>query len=154
MREVKRMLTRAAKNLETFSHPRVSVALEDLDLKYIHVSNPSPDLGMDILGKRLEDIVHDQPEVQRLTAVKRTVLATGRPYHETVSLPLNGHKARTFDLSIEPTYDDADNINGLMSVNIDITDLVQARQQLTAANARLVKLLDQALDAESGRVTR
>jgi PAS domain-containing protein len=150
MKDLKRMIASAAENLETFSHPRVSVALQNFDLVYVRVYNPSPDLGMDIIGKRLEDIVGDTPEAKRLTAIKRKVIRSGTPHHETTTLPL-GRKLHTFDLNIEPTYDESGQIDGLMSANIDVTDLVQARKQLAAANARLVKLLGTAFDGEPSR---
>src|ERR1700683_5363921 len=135
------MLTKAARNLETFSHPRVSVALENLDLRFIRVYNPSPDLGMDILGKRIEDVLGDSPESRRLTELKREVIRSGKPHSDTLTLML-GRKRHVFDSTIEPTYDETGRIDGVMSVNIDVTDLGQAREQLAAANVRLWKRFD------------
>ena len=57
-----------------------------------------------------------------------------------------GSKKHILDISIEPTYGDTGNIDGLMSITIDATDIMEAREQLHEANQRLVKLLGEALD--------
>ena len=143
MKQLQDMLEQTARNLEAFTHPRVSVAWEDRSLVYTRVHNPNPDLGMDILGKKLEDILTDKTEVKRLTAEKQRVLS-GKSFHRLEKLHLGG-KVHMFDVSLEPTYDDSGAVDGLVSVSIDVTDLIAARQQLTEANARLVKLLGDAL---------
>jgi len=144
MKELRDILLRTAKDLEEFTHPRVSIAWQDRDLVYRRVHNPSPDLGQDIVGKKLEDIIGDANQARELTNVKQRVLETGQPFHEVTTLILGGER-HILDVSIEPTFNEVGEMDGLISVNIDVTDLVNAREQLAAANARLVKLLDAAL---------
>lgn len=145
MKQLRKMLAQTVKNLDAFTHPRVSVAWQDVDLVYRRVHNPSPDLPGDIIGKKLEDVIADPASAERLTQVKRQILKTHEPYASIMTLRL-GPNDHVLDVSIEPTYDSTGQVDGLISVNIDVTDLVAAREQLAEANSRLVKLLDNALD--------
>jgi len=139
------MLAVTAKKLDAFKHPRVSVAWQDVDLVYRRVHNPSPDVPGNIIGKKLEDVIGDAQQAAQLTAVKREIIRTGTPFASITTVRL-GKRDHVLDVSIEPTYDEQGEIDGLISVNIDVTDLMLARERLAEANARLVKLLDSALD--------
>jgi hypothetical protein len=145
MRELQDLLTKTSKNLEALVHPRVSIAWQDLDLVYLKVHNPSSDIEESIVGKKLGDVLTDQPEVDRLTKIKNEVIRTGKPYVEIIQIKLGG-RTHFYDISIEPTYDEIGDMDGLMSVNIDMTDLVEAREQLKLANARLMGHLDEVLN--------
>jgi hypothetical protein len=152
MKRLSIILAQTAEALEDVHYPRVSVAWQDKDLIYRRVYNPSPDLGMNILGKRLEDLMTNQAEAQRLTAIKQTVLTTGRPHHESIKIELGG-KAHYYDLTVERTEDDSGQPDGLISVNIDVTDLIFAKHQLMKANERLTQMLEDTLDS-TGPSTR
>jgi hypothetical protein len=145
MRELNELLNRTAKNLEAFGHPRVSIAWQDLDLTFTRVHNPSPDLGTGIIGKKLSDVMDDQPEAERLSDIKRRVIRTRELYVETICIELGGRK-HFYDISIEPTYDGHGKIDGLMSVNIDMTDVMEARAQLKEANDRMIGHLGQVMN--------
>jgi hypothetical protein len=153
MKKLSDILARTAENLEASAHPRVSVAWQNLDLVYTRVHNPSPDLGMDIIGKRLEDVLDNKTEARRLSEIKRQVISAGKPHAEEVQVTFGGRK-RKFDTTIEPTLDDSGNVDGLISVNVDVTDLVEARQRLVEANERLTRLLADALDQSPVRRVR
>jgi PAS domain-containing protein len=144
LRELRNILQKTAKNLDSFKHPRVSIAWTDRDLIFRRVHNPSPDLGTDILGKKLEDVLGDTVQARRLSMAKRRVLQTGKSFHSVTKVILGGNE-HTIDVSIEPTYDERGNLDGVISINIDVTDLVEARERLSEANERLVKILDTAL---------
>lgn len=148
MKQLRDILARTAKNLEAFTHPRVSVAWQDVDLVYRRVHNPSPDLPDDIIGHKLEDVIGDTAEARRLTEAKRRILRTHKPFTSLTKLRL-GKRDHVIDISIEPTYDEHGQVDGLISVNIDVTDLVEARLRLAEANERLMKLLDSALDSST-----
>jgi hypothetical protein len=145
MRELHDLLAKTSKNLESFVHPRVSIAWQDLDLVYRKVHNPSSDIEETIVGKKLGDVLTDRKEVDRLTKIKNKVIQTGEPYVEIVEITLGG-RTHFYDISIEPVYDELGEMDGLMSVNIDMTDLVEAREQLKLANARLMGHLDEVLN--------
>jgi hypothetical protein len=144
------MLTSTARRLDAFKHPRVSVAWQDLDLVYRKVFNQSSDITVNLVGKRLADVLDDPDEVRRLEAAKLKILKTGKPHHETFSTTIAGNR-HIFDVSIEPTYDAGGKLDGLISISIEITDLVSAREQLKEANNRLMKLLDQTLASPNQR---
>lgn len=144
MKKLRDMLDQTAKSLESFTHPRVSVAWQDLDLVFQRVYNPSADLPMDIVGRRVEDFIEDAARAQELSDLKRHIIREKKPYQEIIPVELGGKK-HVFDVSIEPTYDEHNEMDGLITITIDVTDLEEARQQLNEANQRLVKLLDEAL---------
>jgi len=147
LKKLSQLLAKTAKSLELFEHTRISIAWQDVDLVYRHAHNPSPDLGMDIVGKRLEDIIGDTEQARRLSAIKRTVLETGESYQERVEIPI-GQRPHHYDLTIEPTYDANGAMDGLVSINIEITDLIEAKKQLAEANERLLRLLNETLDTQ------
>lgn len=144
MRELKDILTRTASNLDAFSHPRVSIAWQDTDMVYRRVHNQSDDIGHSIIGRKLDDIMADKAELKRLTEEKLGVLRTGKAVHTFTTIELGGNK-HVFDTSLEATYNEAGEIDGLVSISIDITDIELARKELAEANKRLMKLLDNAL---------
>jgi two-component system, sensor histidine kinase len=153
MRQLRDLLSITAERLDAFTHPRVSIAWQDLDLVYRRVHNPSDDIQGSVVGHRLEDPLEDKEQAAMLTASKRKILETGEPYHEIQPIVLGGQR-HVFDVMIEPTYDENGQQDGLISINIDITDLALARERLKEANVRLIKLLDQALKSESGQRAR
>jgi len=144
VRQLKDILERTTEDLEAFTHPRVSVAWQDLDLVYWRVYNPIPEFAGHIVGKRIEDIVENKEVATELSEAKRKVIETGKSYHQAATIVMGG-RSYIFDLSIEPTYDDENQIDGLMTICVDITDLIQAKEHLAKANERLIKLLDDAL---------
>jgi PAS domain-containing protein len=149
LKKLTRMLARTAQDLEAIAHPRVSVAWQDLNLVYRRVYNPSPDISTNILGKRLEDVIDDKAKAEQLNSVKREVIRSRRPYHETVKVGFGG-RPHYYDLTVEPTYNEQGVMDGLISVNIDVTDLMEAKQHLAEANERLLSLLENTLDQQPG----
>jgi hypothetical protein len=147
LRQLKDILTRTASNLDAFTHPRVSIAWQDTDLVYRRVHNQSNDILPSIIGLKLDDIVTDKDELERLIAEKRRVLKTGRAVQTFTTIELSGKK-HVFDTSLEPTRNEAGEIDGIVSISIDITDLETAREELAEANRRLMQLLDKTLKLE------
>jgi hypothetical protein len=152
MKQLAIMLAQTSEALGGVRYPRVSVAWQDLDLVYRRVYNPNPSLGTNIVGKRLDDIMTDKAELRRLTKIKQQVLKTGKPYYESLTIELGG-KTHHYDLTIERTTDEQGRPDGLVSVNIDVSDLVKAKQQLAEANERLVQILADTLEAASPDVS-
>lgn len=147
MRQLRDILTRTASNLDAFTHPRVSIAWQDTDLIYRRVHNQSDDIEPSIIGRKLDDLMTDKAELKRLTAEKLGVLKTGQAVHTYTTMKLNGN-THMFDTSLEATRNEAGEIDGLVSISIDVTDLEMARKQLAEANKRLMKLLDETLKLE------
>jgi len=144
LKQLREMLDQTRKSLGLFTHPRVSVAWQDLNLVFRRVYNPSADLPVNIVGRRIEDFLEDEVHARELTALKQNIMLTRKPYQEVIPVMLSGHK-HIFDVNIEPTYDEAGKMDGLITITIDVTDLEEARMRLDEANQRLVKLLDEAL---------
>jgi hypothetical protein len=142
------MLTQTSKSLDSFTHPRVSVAWQDRELVFRRVYSPIADLPVDVVGKKVEDFYDDKSHAHKMSGIKRQVIESGRPYQDVITVKLGGKK-HIFDISIEPTHDGG-SIDGLMTITIDVTDLMEAREQLNEANQRLVKLLGEALDDSPG----
>lgn len=145
LKHLRKMLHQTAKNLESFTHPRASVAWQDLDLVFRKVYNPSPDLPMDIVGKKVEDFIEDKDRARELNGLKQQIIETATPHHEVIHVTLGG-RDHMYDISIEPTYDEQGEMDGLITITIDLTDLMTARRELDEANNRLVKLLSETLD--------
>ncbi len=100
---------------------------QDLDLRYTWVLNPQLGLyGEAILGKTDADILLPA-EAERLTELKRRVLATGTGVREEVLLTCN-EEVFYYDLTIEPLRDTAGNIVGITCVAVDISDRKQAEE--------------------------
>lgn len=149
MKKLQDMLNQTSKSLDSFTHPRVSVAWQDRNLVFQRVYNPSADLPTDVVGKKIEDFYDDKSHASEMSNIKRQVMESGQPFQDVITVKLGGKK-HIFDISIEPTLSDDGNIDGLMSITIDVTDLMEAREQLHEANQRLVKLLGEALDDSPG----
>ena len=145
MKRISELLESTAEHLQALNHPRVSIAWEDLDLVFRRVFNPNPDLGGDIVGKKLVDILDNPKEARRLTKIKQKVLDTRKEHHEHVVVEFGG-SAHTYDMTLQPTFDADGQLDGLMSVNIDLTDLIEAQERLKAANERLLGYLSQTLE--------
>lgn len=126
---------------------------QDRDLRYTFLYNTVAGEPDDFIG--LTDLEMSPSDYgERLTALKRRVLATGEPLR--AELPVsNDWGAWTFDLSIEPLRDGAGAIVGVTGAAIDITARRrgEARDRLLAEAGELLASSldpDEALGAITG----
>jgi len=143
------------------SEQRFRVALEgspttvfsqDRDLRYTWVYNPQEGMSEeDILGKTDEELVG--PEIaDRMTAVKRKVLETGRPTRQEFSLTARG-KIYYCDITIEPLRDATGSVIGVNCACVDVTHLREITEELRLAKEKLSEeklYLEQAINSELG----
>jgi len=143
------------------SEQRFRVALEgsptrvfsqDRDLRYTWVYNPREGMSEeDILGKTDEELF--EPEIaNRLTAMKRQVLETGKGLRREFSITERG-KTKYCDLTFEPLHDAAGSVVGLTCACINVTHLREITEELRLAKEKLSEeklYLEQAIDSELG----
>jgi len=143
------------------SEQRFRVALEgspttvfsqDRDLRYTWVYNPQEGMSEeDILGKTDEELFG--PEIaDRMTAVKRKVLETGRPTRQEFSLTARG-KIYYCDITIEPLRDATGSVIGVNCACVDVTHLREITEELRLAKEKLSEeklYLEQAINSELG----
>ncbi|HXW26649.1 MAG TPA: HWE histidine kinase domain-containing protein [Xanthobacteraceae bacterium] len=136
----------------------VTVFTQDRDLTYTSISNP-------LLGREVDDIVgrSDEeilPAASRaaVTALKRRVLAEGRPADGEVSIG-EGAGRRWFDLHVEPLRDVTGAIVGLIGAAVDNTPRKEAEvhlrllmRELTHRSKNLLAIV-QAMARQTARYT-
>ncbi len=123
--------------------------VQDRDLRYTMVVNPQ--LGLtekDMLGQRDQDFL-SRKDADRLTAIKRRVLETGKPVQ--VEVPLTSREGRPgiFEGTYVPKFDPQGQIDGLIGYFKNVTerrkaeDLVREQdRQLQANDLRLREARD------------
>lgn len=119
----------------------IEVYNQDRDLRYTWIYNPQ--LGYqpeDIIGRTDDDflVLHDSA---RLNALKKGVLETGNGIRDEVCLTIKG-KARFFDMTMEPLYNEHGDIIGITGASMDITQRKQAESRLRLT-ARILDRLNQ-----------
>jgi PAS domain S-box-containing protein len=143
------------------SEERFRVALEgspttvfsqDRDLRYTWVYNPQDGMSEeDILGKTDGELFG--PEIaDRMTAVKRQVLETGKGLRRESSMTVRG-KTKYCDLTYEPLRDAAGSVVGLTCACISVTHLREITEELRLAKEKLSEeklYLEQTIDSELG----
>jgi PAS domain S-box-containing protein len=91
-----------------------------------------------VVGKTDFDLF-PRSEAERMTALKRQVLETGRPIREVVQRAVDG-TAHWFDVTIEPRRDAEQRIVGVISVCWDITEekRIEEEERLLAETGRIL----------------
>jgi PAS domain S-box-containing protein len=104
---------------------QVLVFAQDHELRYTWVANPA--LGStehELLGRSDEEILGPEAAAP-LVAIKRGVLASGRPDRRDVWVA-NGGQMGCFDLAVEPERDGAGRVVGIVCAAFDITQRMTA----------------------------
>jgi PAS domain S-box-containing protein len=101
-------------------HLPISVFMQDKDLRYTWVCNPTPDFSPEMMvGKRDADLFSRQ-DADRLDVIKRRALNSGQGVREPVQLAVNG-QARLYDLIVEPLRNAEGDITGITCAALDIS---------------------------------
>lgn len=120
---------------------------QDLELRYVWIFNPAAPLeDSQVVGKTDADLLPAE-EAERLTEIKRGVLATGTGTRVELQLSPGGI-ARWYEAVYEPSRDAAGRIVGVVSYSRDITERKRAeeeRERLLAESLELDRLKDQFL---------
>src|SRR5262249_54925004 len=115
----------------------ISVFNQDRDLRYTWIYNPHPHWEHDVLGKNDEEVLGAK-KAGVLSELKKKVLKTGVTVREDVALPQNGRRY-VFDMTIEPLFDEKQEIVGITGASIDIARLRELADQLQESTERLAR---------------
>jgi two-component system CheB/CheR fusion protein len=98
----------------------VAVFNQDRDLRYTWVYNPNPGFVPDDMLGQTDRELFSEREADRMTKIKRRVLATGLPVREEVEATIGGQRL-VYDLTADPLREAAGDIVGVTCAMIDIT---------------------------------
>jgi len=111
---------------------------QDRDLRYTWIYNPNPGFNAEeVIGKTDEEML-PKVDADRLTEIKKKVLASGEGSREEVRTTIQG-KPFYYQLVTEPLMDEEGKIAGVTCASIDITEL-------RTYQIRLQKTIDGAID--------
>jgi two-component system, cell cycle sensor histidine kinase and response regulator CckA len=113
-------------------HAPVSVAAQDLNLRFIWAHNQRTVKPSDVIGKTDTDLF-EPGDAAHLISLKRKVIKTGREIREKLWLTSGGEKV-FLDLFMEPIRDDSGKVVGIGIATIDLTAIKKADDELRALN--------------------
>ncbi len=102
---------------------------QDLDLKYIHVVNPSPGFKPDFFIGKSDDELFPEEDQLKLIPVKKKVLETGESAVIEFDMDMNGVN-RSYNMRMEPSRDKEGRITGLIGISIDLTHKRENERQM------------------------
>ncbi len=102
---------------------------QDLDLKYIHVVNPSPGFKPDFFIGKSDDELFPEEDQLKLIPVKKKVLETGESAVIEFDMDMNGVN-RSYNMRMEPSRDKKGRIAGLIGISIDLTHKRENERQM------------------------
>lgn len=123
----RRLLESEARFRLALSHAPVSVAAQDLDLRYTWAYNQRTREPAEIIGKTDFDLFAE--EAERLVPLKRRALETGQAASEKLWITSNGQRLY-LDLYVEPLKGERGDIEGLGSVTLNLTERKQAEDEI------------------------
>ena len=101
-----------------------SVFLQNCEFKFTKILNPPANLKEeDFLGLTDFDILPAEQALQ-ISKIKEDVLVTGKPYDGNLQLSFDGAQ-KSYNIKIDPLFDDNCNINGLISTYAEISDIIK-----------------------------
>lgn len=106
----------------------VSVAVQDLDLRFTFAYNQRTVKAADVYGKTDNDLFPPE-DAARLIALKRRVIETGDVIREKLWITSNGKRVY-IDLFLEPLQDESGKITGIGIATIDLTQMKLAEQKI------------------------
>ena len=117
----------------------------DQDVKYIWIHNPHPDFdASQVVGKR-DDELENSKAVQLLGDLKRQVVENGKGVREEITF-YRSDGAHTYDMIIEPIYNDAGVVIGGTSCAVDITERKKIEEKQRESEERFRAVQDNSLD--------
>ncbi|HEY3417814.1 MAG TPA: ATP-binding protein [Armatimonadota bacterium] len=122
-------------------HSPDSIFIQDTDLRYIWVSTPAyPLTKEEYLGHTDFDILSPE-DAQRLTEIKRRVIAEGDGITLELTVTLKGQR-RTFEATFEPWRNGYNQVIGIAGYKRDITERKQAEETLERERAFLSSAIE------------
>jgi PAS domain S-box-containing protein len=118
----------------------VTVAAQDRDLKFLWAYNQRTRQPEEVLGKTDFDIF-PQKDAERLAALKRQVIETGREVNEKMWVTSGGRKLY-LDLFFQPTKDETGNITGIEIATVDLTGQKLTEEKLRESENKYRNLFE------------
>jgi PAS domain S-box-containing protein len=114
----------------------VTIAAQDLNLKFIWVYNQKTRSPIEVIGKSDYDIF--PPDIaEQLVLLKKKVIKSGKELREQLWVTSNNIKL-FLDLYIEPTKDADGIINGIEIATVDLTDIKVTQEALETVKLNVV----------------
>jgi PAS domain S-box-containing protein len=130
-REIAESLRRSERRFEmALANSHVVVFEQDLDLRYTWVFNPKLGYTADQIIGRTDRELMQESCARELEAIKRGVIAGGRPARAEVRAAAPGGPDEWYDLYVEPLHDEIGAIVGVSCAATDITDRRLASEQI------------------------
>lgn len=101
---------------------RLSVFVQDRDLRYVWVVNPPLEMRQEDVVGRTDADLFAKPVVAQLEPVKRKVMLTGRRRQDDIFLDLPSGERRWFTICVEPWRADDGTVVGVSGSCQDITE--------------------------------
>ena len=112
------------------------ILVQDAGLRYTYAVNPQMGLTVkEMLGKTDYDILAKE-DADKLAAIKRQVISTGKPFHLETSLVNKAGKLEHFSGAYVPKYDLERHADGLIGYFQNVTDRKNAEEALKENEAR------------------
>lgn len=129
------------------------ILMQDLELRYTFIVNPQLGLAVkDIIGRTDYDLL-PRDDAERLTAIKRQVLESGKPVQVELTLPSTRSPQHIFEGSYVPRLDSSGRVDGLIGYFRDVSERRRAEQALAQARAELESKVEERT-AELARTVR
>ncbi|ARJ67059.1 hypothetical protein WV31_15975 [Magnetospirillum sp. ME-1] len=117
---------------------------QDLDLRYTWIFNPK--LGYaanEVIGKT-DDEIMEAKAASVISNLKRSVIKSGKPLQQEVATSVPNGPTSYYDLNIEPRYDEAGAIVGIICAATDITSRKLHEMSIEASRDQLKAFIQHA----------
>lgn len=112
-----------------------TVFSQDKNLEYTWIHNPQLGFNVaEVVGKKDENLFAPSAAAI-LTAIKQQIVNTGKAFNGDIEIEIEEKKA-TYTLHLEPTKDTDGNITGIIGTAMDISETIQAQQQIKESEQR------------------
>ena len=129
------MAKRAEQRFEVaLKNAPIVVYTNDVDLRYTWIHNPHQDFRNfgSILGKRDDEILKTEGTAE-VMQLKRQVLNSGKGLRKVITLDLPSGE-HSYDFTVEPTFDEGGQVNGVIVAALDVSDINRAKKAAEMAN--------------------
>jgi PAS domain S-box-containing protein len=129
LRSEKKLREKEEKYQTIFSHSPVIYARVDKNLRYEWLLNQHSDFKhSDLIGKR-DDEIDSSPGIIPLVQLKQDVINNGVEKRQEITFGLSDGP-KTYDITATPIFDEEDQVVGLITAGLDVTERKQAEDEL------------------------